>query len=137
VTALHRDNYENIYCQVIGNKHFVLLPPIEAPCVNERILPCATYESHVQRESHQVSQEFWVSIPCAGMVLFQGLNKMVSSSLLLHCILWRHSFQGFNEPTFPHHCHGSSFVGRSLVFLSKPSSSMTTDWCTIACQHMG
>lgn len=35
VTAMHRDNYENVYVQVVGRKHFVLLPPIEQPCVNE------------------------------------------------------------------------------------------------------
>ena len=44
VTALHRDNYENIYCQVTGLKDFVLLPPVEAPCVQERMVPCASYE---------------------------------------------------------------------------------------------
>lgn len=43
VTALHKDNYENIYCQIIGSKHFVLLSPIETACVNEKVLPCATY----------------------------------------------------------------------------------------------
>jgi hypothetical protein len=43
VTALHRDNYENVYCQIIGSKHFVLLPPIAMPCVNEQMLQPATY----------------------------------------------------------------------------------------------
>ena len=43
VTALHKDNYENIYCQVIGSKYFVLLPPVETACVDERDLPSATY----------------------------------------------------------------------------------------------
>lgn len=43
VTALHKDNYENIYCQVIGSKHFVLLPPLEVACVNEKQLRSATY----------------------------------------------------------------------------------------------
>jgi len=43
VTALHRDNYENVYCQITGRKHFVLLPPIAMPCVNEQILIPATY----------------------------------------------------------------------------------------------
>lgn len=42
-TALHRDNYENIYGQIIGSKHFVLIPPIETACVNEKTLPSATY----------------------------------------------------------------------------------------------
>ncbi|KAI7632484.1 hypothetical protein KC322_g22601, partial [Hortaea werneckii] len=35
VTSLHKDNYENIYVQIRGQKHFVLLPPVEMPCVNE------------------------------------------------------------------------------------------------------
>ena len=43
VTALHRDNYENVYCQIMGSKHFVLLPPIAMPCVNEQTLQPATY----------------------------------------------------------------------------------------------
>ncbi|KAK2009407.1 phospholipase A2 [Colletotrichum eremochloae] len=43
VTALHKDNYENIYVQVRGRKHFALLPPCCHPCVNERALTPATY----------------------------------------------------------------------------------------------
>lgn len=43
-TALHKDNYENIYVQVLGKKHFVLLPPVEAPCVNEKSVLAATYQ---------------------------------------------------------------------------------------------
>ncbi|KIW03643.1 hypothetical protein, variant [Verruconis gallopava] len=44
VTALHKDPYENIYVQVLGQKHFVLLPPIESACVNEQLHPAATYK---------------------------------------------------------------------------------------------
>ena len=43
VTAMHRDNYENVYVQIIGQKHFVLLPPIEMPCVNEQKIPHCRY----------------------------------------------------------------------------------------------
>lgn len=43
ITSLHRDNYENVYCQIIGRKHFVLLPPVEAACINEKTLTGATY----------------------------------------------------------------------------------------------
>lgn len=43
ITALHKDNYENIYVQVIGQKHFVLLPPVEMPCVNEQNLTQTRY----------------------------------------------------------------------------------------------
>lgn len=43
ITALHKDNYENIYCQIRGKKRFVLLPSVETPCVNIRFLPQAIY----------------------------------------------------------------------------------------------
>ncbi|KAE8131639.1 cupin-like domain-containing protein [Aspergillus pseudotamarii] len=43
VTAMHKDNYENIYVQVLGRKHFVLFPALCHPCVNEQPLQPATY----------------------------------------------------------------------------------------------
>lgn len=55
VTALHRDNYENIYCQIIGSKNFVLLPPIAMPCVNEHMLQPATYTVRHIRKSRDVA----------------------------------------------------------------------------------
>ncbi|KAK0613455.1 putative phospholipase [Immersiella caudata] len=42
-TALHKDNYENIYVQILGRKHFVLLPPHCQPAVNERMLKPVRY----------------------------------------------------------------------------------------------
>lgn len=42
-TALHKDNYENVYVQIRGRKHFVLLPPHCLPCVNERELESGGY----------------------------------------------------------------------------------------------
>ncbi|KAI7606218.1 Clavaminate synthase-like protein, partial [Hortaea werneckii] len=43
VTSLHKDNYENLYVQIRGQKHFVLLPPVEMPCVNETPLARGRY----------------------------------------------------------------------------------------------
>lgn len=43
VTATHKDNFENIFVQVVGRKHFVLLPPVCHPCMNETLLTPATY----------------------------------------------------------------------------------------------
>ncbi|CAI6332250.1 unnamed protein product [Periconia digitata] len=43
-TALHKDNYENVYVQILGKKHFVLLPHVEAACVGEKSVLAATYE---------------------------------------------------------------------------------------------
>lgn len=48
MTALHKDNYENIYVQVQGRKHFVLLPPHCHPGVNERLLRPGTYARNAQ-----------------------------------------------------------------------------------------
>ncbi|XXH00773.1 hypothetical protein Hte_007124 [Hypoxylon texense] len=49
VTAMHRDNYENVYVQVAGAKHFVLLPALCQPCVNERELVPASYSRRGDR----------------------------------------------------------------------------------------
>ena len=63
-TALHKDNYENIYVQIIGQKHFVLLPPLAYACVNERELPPASY---VRREGggFEIKREDGVKVPFA------------------------------------------------------------------------
>ncbi|KAK6444182.1 hypothetical protein FP744_10000430 [Trichoderma asperellum] len=42
-TAMHKDNFENIFVQIVGRKHFVLLPPLFHACVNERPVLPATY----------------------------------------------------------------------------------------------
>ncbi|KEZ39703.1 hypothetical protein SAPIO_CDS9655 [Scedosporium apiospermum] len=43
VTAMHRDGYENLYVQIRGRKHFVLMPALCAPAVRELRLDPATY----------------------------------------------------------------------------------------------
>ena len=60
-TALHRDNYENIYCQILGSKEFVLLPPVETACVNEQFLPGATYSNTME----VTLDDPLVQVPCA------------------------------------------------------------------------
>ncbi|KAI1772942.1 putative pla2g4b [Hypoxylon cercidicola] len=57
VTALHRDNYENIYVQVAGAKHFVLLPALCQPCVNERELVPASYSRREDRSLHLQTED--------------------------------------------------------------------------------
>jgi jumonji domain-containing protein 7 len=43
-SVLHKDHYENIFIQIAGAKEFLLLPPVEAPCVNECSVLSATYQ---------------------------------------------------------------------------------------------
>jgi len=65
-TALHKDNYENIYCQMIGSKHFVLLPPAETICANEMMLPQATYSETGKDARLRVTLDTDAEpIPCA------------------------------------------------------------------------
>ena len=56
-TALHKDNYENIYVQILGRKHFVLLPPVESACVNERSVLSATYQPKDGIESKNIGKD--------------------------------------------------------------------------------
>ena len=44
VTSLHKDHYENIYCVVRGEKHFVLLPPTDRPLLPHRRYKSARYQ---------------------------------------------------------------------------------------------
>ena len=43
-SAMHKDNYENLYCMISGVKKFVLISPMEVACVRERTLSAATYK---------------------------------------------------------------------------------------------
>ncbi|ESZ98395.1 hypothetical protein SBOR_1273 [Sclerotinia borealis F-4128] len=43
VTSLHKDPYQNIYVQILGQKHFTLLPPLFHSCINEVSLPSTSY----------------------------------------------------------------------------------------------
>jgi jumonji domain-containing protein 7 len=61
-TALHKDNYENIYVQILGKKHFVLLPPVEAPCVNEKSVLAATYRPKSTVPGERGKQDLVVAI---------------------------------------------------------------------------
>lgn len=54
ITALHRDPYENVYCQILGQKHFVLMPPLAYPCIGEQSLKPAHY---VRKEDSLVIEE--------------------------------------------------------------------------------
>ncbi|KAK3501676.1 cupin-like domain-containing protein [Neurospora crassa] len=56
-TALHKDNYENVYVQIRGRKHFVLLPPHCLPCVNERELESGGYVRRKKKQKGENEDE--------------------------------------------------------------------------------
>ncbi|KAM6459323.1 bifunctional peptidase and (3S)-lysyl hydroxylase JMJD7 [Liasis olivaceus] len=43
VTSLHKDHYENLYCVISGEKHFLLHPPSDRPFIPYELYPPATY----------------------------------------------------------------------------------------------
>ncbi|XP_072121170.1 bifunctional peptidase and (3S)-lysyl hydroxylase JMJD7 [Mobula birostris] len=44
VTSLHKDHYENLYCVISGEKHFILLPPTDRPFIPYELFQPATYK---------------------------------------------------------------------------------------------
>ena len=60
-TVLHRDNYENIYCQIVGSKSFALLPPLATACIKERFLSTATFDAAL----NIVPDNPCTEVPCA------------------------------------------------------------------------
>ncbi|KAH8801572.1 cupin-like domain-containing protein [Xylogone sp. PMI_703] len=77
VTALHKDNYENIYCQIVGKKHFVLLPPIAYAVVNERELPSACY---VRGEDGRLSIWREEGVPFVPFATWDPDRRMVNAT---------------------------------------------------------
>lgn len=62
VTAMHKDNYENVYVQILGQKHFVLLPPVDAPCVNEKEVLAGTYAPKHSVQAEGEKEELVIQI---------------------------------------------------------------------------
>ncbi|KFW63763.1 Cytosolic phospholipase A2 beta, partial [Pygoscelis adeliae] len=44
VTSLHKDHYENLYCVISGEKHFLLHPPSDRPFIPYDLYQPATYQ---------------------------------------------------------------------------------------------
>ncbi|KAI9929294.1 hypothetical protein ASPWEDRAFT_184203 [Aspergillus wentii DTO 134E9] len=93
VTAMHKDNYENVYVQIRGQKHFVLLPPIEMPCANEQFLtqhhytPVSAQDSETLQVKPQINPEpipvaIWdPEVPSERTSEYSHLSKPLSLTL--------------------------------------------------------
>ncbi|XP_056666295.1 bifunctional peptidase and (3S)-lysyl hydroxylase JMJD7 isoform X1 [Monodelphis domestica] len=56
VTSLHKDHYENLYCVIAGEKHFLLHPPSDRPFIPYELYTPATYHM-AQDGSFRISDE--------------------------------------------------------------------------------
>ncbi|XP_045439574.1 cytosolic phospholipase A2 beta isoform X2 [Pipistrellus kuhlii] len=57
VTSLHKDHYENLYCVVSGEKHFLLHPPSDRPFLPYEMYTPATYRLTEEGSFHVVDEE--------------------------------------------------------------------------------
>ncbi|ELR50372.1 Cytosolic phospholipase A2 beta [Bos mutus] len=57
VTSLHKDHYENLYCVVSGEKHFLLHPPSDRPFIPYELYTQATYQLTEEGSFRMVDEE--------------------------------------------------------------------------------
>uniref|UniRef100_A0ABI7XWH2 JmjC domain-containing protein n=1 Tax=Felis catus TaxID=9685 RepID=A0ABI7XWH2_FELCA len=63
VTSLHKDHYENLYCVVSGEKHFVLHPPSDRPFIPYELYTPATYHLTEEGSFNVVDEEAMEKVP--------------------------------------------------------------------------
>ncbi|XP_054095273.1 bifunctional peptidase and (3S)-lysyl hydroxylase JMJD7 isoform X2 [Callithrix jacchus] len=63
VTSLHKDHYENLYCVVSGEKHFLLHPPSDRPFIPYELYTPATYQLTEEGAFKVVDEEAMEKVP--------------------------------------------------------------------------
>ncbi|KAM4830339.1 bifunctional peptidase and (3S)-lysyl hydroxylase JMJD7 isoform X2 [Urocitellus parryii] len=63
VTSLHKDHYENLYCVVSGEKHFLLHPPSDRPFIPYELYTPATYQLTEEGTFKIVDEETMEKVP--------------------------------------------------------------------------
>ncbi|XP_053553801.1 bifunctional peptidase and (3S)-lysyl hydroxylase JMJD7 [Bombina bombina] len=63
VTSLHKDHYENLYCVVSGEKHFILHPPSDRPFIPYEMYQPATYQVHEDGSFKVMDEESAEKVP--------------------------------------------------------------------------
>ncbi|XP_078304644.1 bifunctional peptidase and (3S)-lysyl hydroxylase JMJD7 isoform X2 [Panthera onca] len=63
VTSLHKDHYENLYCVVSGEKHFLLHPPSDRPFIPYELYTPATYHLTEEGSFNVVDEEAMEKVP--------------------------------------------------------------------------
>ncbi|XP_043841467.1 bifunctional peptidase and (3S)-lysyl hydroxylase JMJD7 isoform X3 [Dromiciops gliroides] len=63
VTSLHKDHYENLYCVISGEKHFILHPPSDRPFIPHELYTQATYHMSEDGSFKMVDEEAMEKVP--------------------------------------------------------------------------
>ena len=63
---MHKDNYENLYCVIRGEKTFTLIPPTDRPFVPYRTYPLARWHQNSDNGQFEIIDEegsvSWVAV---------------------------------------------------------------------------
>ncbi|XP_063106317.1 cytosolic phospholipase A2 beta isoform X4 [Cavia porcellus] len=70
VTSLHKDHYENLYCVVSGEKHFLLHPPSDRPFIPYELFTPASYQLTEEGTFKMVDEEAMEKVKVPGTCLF-------------------------------------------------------------------
>ncbi|XP_070565447.1 bifunctional peptidase and (3S)-lysyl hydroxylase JMJD7-like [Ptychodera flava] len=68
VTSMHKDHYENLYCVIQGEKHFILLPPTDLPYIPYGLYQAAVYKTNDTTgdfdivEDHDTGHVPWIPV---------------------------------------------------------------------------
>lgn len=63
ITSMHKDHYENLYCVVSGEKHFVLIPPTDRPFIPYGLFQPAIYHQRDDGEFEVIDQSDSEMVP--------------------------------------------------------------------------
>ncbi|XP_039905676.1 bifunctional peptidase and (3S)-lysyl hydroxylase JMJD7 [Simochromis diagramma] len=63
ITSMHKDHYENLYCVVAGEKHFVLMPPTDRPFIPYGLFQPAVYHQRDDGEFEVIDQSDSEMVP--------------------------------------------------------------------------
>ncbi|XP_072320345.1 bifunctional peptidase and (3S)-lysyl hydroxylase JMJD7 isoform X2 [Eucyclogobius newberryi] len=63
VTSMHKDHYENLYCVISGEKHFLLLPPTDRPFIPYGLFQPAVYHQRDDGEFEIIDREGDEKVP--------------------------------------------------------------------------
>ncbi|XP_073442730.1 bifunctional peptidase and (3S)-lysyl hydroxylase JMJD7 isoform X5 [Dendrobates tinctorius] len=63
ITSLHKDHYENLYCVISGEKHFILHPPSDRPFIPYETYQPVTYRVNEDGTFEVIDQEHADKVP--------------------------------------------------------------------------
>ncbi|KAM9328317.1 bifunctional peptidase and (3S)-lysyl hydroxylase JMJD7 [Pholidichthys leucotaenia] len=63
ITSMHKDHYENVYCVISGEKHFILLPPTDRPFIPYGVYQPAVYHQQEDGKFEVINQADSEKVP--------------------------------------------------------------------------